>query len=131
MSSGGAVTGLVLGILMALAIGGAVEGSTADLDSTATDTPSDVPTAVDGGTDSTELGLTANRAAEPDAAVPFLHAPGGNFSPELVDVARSWSTGASTAGIGRDVDADAEEPRSQPCRTRSGRHAVDPTLTAR
>jgi hypothetical protein len=26
-------------------------------------------------------GLTANRAAEPDAAVPFFRAPGGNFSP--------------------------------------------------
>ena len=61
MSSGGAaVTGLVLGILMALAIGG-VESSTADLDSTATETPSPVPTAVDGGTDSTELGLLCYR----------------------------------------------------------------------
>jgi hypothetical protein len=55
-SGGAAATGLVLGILMALAIGG-VKGCTADLDSTATETPSDVPTAVDGGTDSTELGL--------------------------------------------------------------------------
>ena len=117
MSSGAAATGVVLGILMAIAIGG-VEASTADLDSTATETPSDLPTAVDGGTDSTELGLlcnhtlscdyglafrvdatqrteiggglTAIRAAEPDAAVPFFRAPGGSISPELVDVAQSW-----------------------------------------
>ena len=117
MSSGGAATGVVLGILMAFAIGG-VEASTADLDSTATETPSDLPTAVDGGTDSTELGLlcnhtlscdyglafrddatqrteiggglTAIRAAEPDAGVPFFRPPGGSFSPELVDVAQSW-----------------------------------------
>jgi peptidoglycan/xylan/chitin deacetylase (PgdA/CDA1 family) len=194
-SGGAAVTGLVLGILMALAVG-RVEGSTAGLDSTATEAPSDAPTAVDGGTDSTELGLnvpgvirttgrsgqnvaltfssgpdpsytpgildildaqgvkatfcilgtqaekypdlvrqiaarghvlcnhtlnydyglafrddatqraeisgglTAIRAAEPDAAVPFFRAPGGNFSPELVDVAAS----SDMASLGWNVD---------------------------
>jgi peptidoglycan/xylan/chitin deacetylase (PgdA/CDA1 family) len=45
-------------------------------------------------------GLAAIRAAEPDAAVPFFRAPGGNFSPELVDVAAS----SDMASLGWSVD---------------------------
>lgn len=45
-------------------------------------------------------GRTAIRAAAPEAAVPFFRAPGGNFSPELVDVASSLDM----ASLGWNVD---------------------------
>jgi peptidoglycan-N-acetylglucosamine deacetylase len=43
---------------------------------------------------------TTIRAAEPDAAVPFFRAPGGAFSPELVEIAASYGM----ASLGWDVD---------------------------
>jgi peptidoglycan-N-acetylglucosamine deacetylase len=52
-------------------------------------------------------GLSAIRAAAPDASVPFFRAPGGNFSPELVDMAASFEL----ASLGWNVDPrDWETP---------------------
>lgn len=54
-----------------------------------------------------EGGLSAIRAAVPDASVPFFRAPGGNFSPELVDIAASFDE----ASLGWNVDPrDWETP---------------------
>jgi peptidoglycan-N-acetylglucosamine deacetylase len=47
-----------------------------------------------------EGGLSAIRAAVPDASVPFFRAPGGNFSPELVDTAASFDQ----ASLGWNLD---------------------------
>jgi peptidoglycan/xylan/chitin deacetylase (PgdA/CDA1 family) len=54
-----------------------------------------------------EGGLSAIRAAVPDASVPFFRAPGGNFSPELVEIAASFDQ----ASLGWNVDPrDWETP---------------------
>ncbi|HEX2363050.1 MAG TPA: polysaccharide deacetylase family protein [Jiangellaceae bacterium] len=54
-----------------------------------------------------EGGLNAIRAAVPDASVPFFRAPGGNFSPELVDTAAAFDE----ASLGWNVDPrDWETP---------------------
>jgi peptidoglycan-N-acetylglucosamine deacetylase len=54
-----------------------------------------------------EGGRNAIRAAVPDASVPFFRAPGGNFSPELVDIAASYEM----ASLGWSVDPrDWETP---------------------
>ncbi|HEY9377063.1 MAG TPA: polysaccharide deacetylase family protein [Jiangellaceae bacterium] len=57
--------------------------------------------------DDIQGGLSAIRAAVPDASVPFFRAPGGNFSPELVDIAASFDE----ASLGWNVDPrDWETP---------------------
>jgi peptidoglycan-N-acetylglucosamine deacetylase len=54
-----------------------------------------------------EGGLSAIRAAVPDASVPFFRAPGGNFSAKLVDIAASFDQ----ASLGWNVDPrDWETP---------------------
>lgn len=65
--------------------------------------------ASDDATMRSEIGgaLSAIQAAVPDASVPFFRAPGGNFSPELVDVAASFDQ----ASLGWNVDPrDWETP---------------------